>query len=312
MPKAARRLAHETEILTARLERLERSLHPGRTQRQRGIRHQVDPAPFRDLHLAAATLGLSVLADSAVEHYRGSFKNRAMWLALGSSAANILAGAAGMRRPLTPRHEPRSLAYLAALGIGTLGTGFHLYNVGKRVGGYRWENLFYGAPLGAPGALMLSGLVGIAADRAGRSAQRRGRATILGLPAGRTLAGLTSFGLLGTVAEAGLLHFRGNFQNPGMYVPVTLPPVAAALLGASAVRKGPPRHRLVRGWLRLTALAGFAGSAFHAYGISRAMGGWRNWRQNVVDGPPLPAPPSFSALALAGLAALRIFERSRP
>jgi hypothetical protein len=39
------------------------------------------------------------------------------------------------------------------------------------------------------------------------------------------------------------------------------------------------------------------------------MGGWRNWQQNVVDGPPLPAPPSFSALAIAGLAALRLRER---
>ena len=34
------------------------------------------------------------------------------------------------------------------------------------------------------------------------------------------------------------------------------------------------------------------------------MGGWRNWRQNVLNGPPLPAPPSFTGLALAGLAAL--------
>jgi len=46
----------------------------------------------------------------------------------------------------------------------------------------------------------------------------------------------------------------------------------------------------------------------HALGVARAMGGWRNWRQNVVDGPPLPAPPSFTALALAGLAALRLLR----
>jgi hypothetical protein len=34
------------------------------------------------------------------------------------------------------------------------------------------------------------------------------------------------------------------------------------------------------------------------------MGGWRNWRQNVLVGPPLPAPPAFTALAIAGLASL--------
>jgi hypothetical protein len=34
------------------------------------------------------------------------------------------------------------------------------------------------------------------------------------------------------------------------------------------------------------------------------MGGWRNWSQNLLNGPPLPAPPAFTALAIAGLAAL--------
>jgi hypothetical protein len=46
--------------------------------------------------------------------------------------------------------------------------------------------------------------------------------------------------------------------------------------------------------------------AFHARGIARHQGGWRNWSQNLFSGPPLPAPPGFSALALAGLAALRL------
>jgi hypothetical protein len=48
------------------------------------------------------------------------------------------------------------------------------------------------------------------------------------------------------------------------------------------------------------------GMGFHARGIARQMGGWRNWSQNVLAGPPLPAPPSFSALALAGRAALAL------
>ena len=38
------------------------------------------------------------------------------------------------------------------------------------------------------------------------------------------------------------------------------------------------------------------------------MGGWRNWQQNLLNGPPLPAPPSFTGLALAGLAALGLME----
>jgi len=38
------------------------------------------------------------------------------------------------------------------------------------------------------------------------------------------------------------------------------------------------------------------------------MGGWRNWSQNVPGGPPLPAPPSFTGLALAELAALGLLK----
>jgi hypothetical protein len=70
--------------------------------------------------------------------------------------------------------------------------------------------------------------------------------------------------------------------------------------------------RWARLWLKLTALLGFAGVGFHVYGVSRNMGGWRNWRQNVLNGPPLPAPPSFTGLAMSGLAALSMMdERGR-
>ena len=44
--------------------------------------------------------------------------------------------------------------------------------------------------------------------------------------------------MLGTAAEAALLHFRGAFHNPAMLLPVTVPPAAAALLGAAAVGDG--------------------------------------------------------------------------
>jgi hypothetical protein len=156
-------------------------------------------------------------------------------------------------------------------------------------------------------ALVLAGLLGRGAERV-RDAASRSPATIFGLPAGRMLAAVTAAGLAGNVSEAGLLHFRGAYQNPAMFAPVTVPPIASALLGASALRPGRFVNRLARWWLRLTVLLGCAGVGFHAYGVSRAMGGWRNWKQNVVDGPPLPAPPSFTGLALAGLAALSLIE----
>ena len=56
--------------------------------------------------------------------------------------------------------------------------------------------------------------------------------------------------------------------------------------------------------LKATAVLGIAGPIFHAYGIHRNMGGWRNWSQMILQGPPLPAPPAFLGIAVAGLGVL--------
>ena len=112
------------------------------------------------------------------------------------------------------------------------------------------------------------------------------------------------------MGEAGLLHFRGSFQNPAMYIPVTLPPFAAALVANAALGAPGQEKPWTALMLRLVAVAGVAGVGFHARGVARMMGGWRNWMQNVTDGPPLPVPPAFVGLALAGLAALRLLRDS--
>ena len=84
----------------------------------------------------------------------------------------------------------------------------------------------------------------------------------MGVPAGRMVAALTGVGLLGTTAEAAVLHFRGAFHNPAMLLPVTFPPGAAALLGAAAVGTAEQPRRLTRWWLRFTALLGVVGVGF--------------------------------------------------
>jgi hypothetical protein len=261
----------------------------------------------RRLNRAAGTLATSVLLDSGIEHYRGSFKNKAMFTPLVVSAmalATSLHGTADMR-PIA--HRLRDTTYLLAAATGLIGTGFHIYNVGKKTGGFCWQNLFYAAPLGAPMAILLSGLVGFCSERV-RESEAGGRPEIFKLPAGRAMAAVVGAGLLGTTGEAGLLHFRGAFHNPFMVLPVTLPPVGALVLGSAAAR-GPGRdHSFARWWMRLLAAMGIAGAGFHAYGVSRNMGGWRNWSQNVLNGPPIPAPPSFAGLALAGLAALGLMR----
>jgi hypothetical protein len=244
----------------------------------------------------------AVLADSAVEHYRGSFHNKAMYLPLAVSAQNLVAGLHGMVGQNGRADTRREASHQLAVVNGAAGIGFHLYNIAKRPGGISWLNLFYAAPFGAPAALSLSGMFGLLAERV-----REGSSPIGGVMPGRVTAWLTAAGLLGTAGEAGLMHFRGAFHNPAMMIPITLPPVAAALLVGATVK--PCLAAPARWSLRLLVAAGFIGSAFHAYGIQRNMGGWRNWSQNVLNGPPLPAPPAFTALATAGLGALDLIEQ---
>jgi hypothetical protein len=258
----------------------------------------------RQLNGAAALLALAALADSGVEHYRGSFHNKTMYVPLGAAAVTLLASVRDAIEPTAADRSERNAIDAVAVATGLIGTGFHLYNIAKRPGRFSWLNFFYSAPLGAPASLSLAGLLRRMALLI------RTRAMIAGVLPGKALAWLVSLGLLGSSAEAALLHFRGAYHNPAMVIPVTAPPIAAGLLvGASAA---PGRsHPLARWTLRLVAGAGLLGSAFHAYGISRNMGGWRNWSQNILNGPPLPAPPAFTALAIAGLAALSLIERRR-
>jgi len=287
------------------LRRLTRRYAP----RVQANRLRLTRATGRKLNGSAALLAFSVLTDSAVEHYRGSFQNRAMYTPLIAAAATLGASLFGLGDARARKHTVRDVVYGSAAATGFTGLGFHLYNILKRPGGWSWLNLFYAAPVGAPMALALAGLIGRGAERV-RDTPALDDATVLELPAGRMLAAVTAVGLAGTVAEAGLLHFRGAYHDPAMVLPVTLPPIASVALGAAALRPGRTTNRLARWWLRMTALLGLAGVGFHAYGVSRNMGGWRNWSQNLLNGPPLPAPPSFTGLALAGLAALTLIEEA--
>lgn len=254
---------------------------------------------LRGLHAAAALLAASVLVDSQVGHARGGYGNPGMFTPLLAALAALAAGARGTVRPvgLAPGG-----VYGTALAVGAAGTAFHVYNLLARPGGFKLGNLFYGAPLGAPAALSLAGLLGLGALRsaAGRSAPYSD---------GRALCGIVCLALAGTSAETALLHFRGAYQNPFMWLPVTVPPVAAALLAANAIAPASAPRRMTRSWLALTGLLGIGGIGFHVRGVARQMGGWRNWRQNVLSGPPLGAPPSFTALALGGLSSLALLER---
>ncbi len=154
----------------------------------------------RRLNRAAGMIATSVLADSAMEHYRGEFHNRAMWTPILTAALSVAASVHGHTDRRTGAHDARDLVYVAAGLTGLIGTGFHLYNITKKPGGLCWQNLFYAAPIGAPAALSLSGLMGFLSERV-RANQPGTSPTVAGFPAGRAVAALTGASLLGTVSE---------------------------------------------------------------------------------------------------------------
>ncbi|MEO1969619.1 MAG: hypothetical protein ABGW87_13035 [Sphingomonadaceae bacterium] len=251
----------------------------------------------------AVLIASSVLADSAMEHYRGSFANPAMVAPLAASTVSIAVNSFAGDGRSAGSFAPASHA--AAAAVGTAGLGFHVYNILRQPGGLTLSNLFYQAPIGAPAALVLAGTFGSLSHRLSVGKNSIGP---IDLGSGRWLAALTAFGIMGTVAEAGLLHFRGAFHNPAMWLPITLPSLSAAALAKAALtaRGG----TITTALLAATAAVGLVGAAFHAYGVSRNMGGWKNWRQNLLAGPPLSAPPAFTGLAIIGLGAMLLMSRS--
>lgn len=262
----------------------------------------------RSLKRSAAMFAGSVLVDSAIEHDRGSFTNPAMVVPLAVSVCSLYACLQRDRQRAAHGRKMRRAIHRTATGVGIVGTAFHCYNIAKRPGGWCWNNLFYAAPLGAPSALLLSGLLGSMAERL---LEQPGTAPrLFCMPAWRSIALLSAAGLLGSSGEATLLHFRGSFQRKAMYAPVLLPPLAAMLLARTAISPTASTRWPARLALRLTALLGVVGSFFHIRGVARYHGGWRNWRQNLYCGPPVPAPPSFTALAITGQTALTLQKAS--
>lgn len=254
----------------------------------------------RDLGRGAALLAASVVADSAMEHFRGNYDNRGMVLAPLIATATMATALSGR-----PANAVSTAVFGTAVAVGITGLGFHFYNITKRPGGLSWQTLFYAAPFAAPGALALAGVLGLAATRIHRArhaSSRVQRDTATGL------AWTVSASLMVTASEVWLLHFRGAFHDPFMLLPVTIVPAAALALAHSGARPTALNLKVSRRLLQLTGLVGLAGAGFHAYGVARNMGGWRNWSQNLFAGPPLPAPPSFTGLAFAGLGTLTLLS----
>jgi len=110
--------------------------------------------------------------------------------------------------------------------------------------------------------------------------------------------------------EIALLHFRGSFHNRFMWLPVAGLPAIFLGGAVSAITTDERRSRMIFRPLAWTmALVGTAGTFFHLRGMARQMGGLRNWKYNVLTGPPIPAPPQVALFGL--MAALASAPPSR-
>jgi hypothetical protein len=172
-------------------------------------RRELTRVASQKLNDCAAMLALSVLADSAVEHYRGSFQNKAMYTPLAVAALTLGASIFGRVDSRPSKHMARDIVYALAATTGLAGLGFHAYNILKRPGRLSWLNLFYSAPA----RRWHSRCRDYSAEA--RGPRSLAQPTVVRLPAGRTLAAVTAAGLAGTVGEAGLLHFSRRLPQPG-------------------------------------------------------------------------------------------------
>jgi hypothetical protein len=124
---------------------------------------------------------------------------------------------------------------------------------------------------------------GLKARQVKQIARRTGLARLLRL--------LTTISIPPLWAEIAILHYRGSFQNKYMWVPVLSLPIIMAGGIASALNRNERRARSTFLPFALAMMVlGAVGTFFHLRGVKRQMGGFRNWKYNVMTGPPFPAP----------------------
>lgn len=259
--------------------------------------------PFAWVALIVAALTLLLLADALAGHYRSGFVNRAQYVPFLSGGLLIACSLIAVAAP-GAAWATTALRRAAWLAVATGGVGFlfhHYYGIAKKPGGYKWllHYLMYGAPQLAPPALALMGVLAIIAARG-----LAGEVSVAGLSLRGALFGAVAVALSGAVLQAGLLHYRGAFNNPAMYLPFAAPALAA---GASAWAALAPHGAALAALailLWLTLLTGFVGLGMHLRGLDRQAGGLYVSLSNLLEGPPAWAPALFSGLAAVGMVAV--------
>ena len=259
--------------------------------------------PFQWVALMTAALTLLLMADALAGHYRSGFAFRAQYapfisggLLITSAVATVIApGAAWVNTALR-------VTGWAAVASGAVGFAFHhYYGIKKKPGGYKWllHQLMYGAPQLAPLGLAAAGALALIADRG-----MTGQANFGGINVRAALFVFVAIALVGAILQAGILHYRGAFNNPAMYAPFVAPLLAVLASLWMAFAPGRAASLALAVLLWLTFLTGFVGLGMHLRGLGRQMGGLYVALFNLLEGPPAFAPALFAGFAAIGLIAL--------
>lgn len=259
--------------------------------------------PFAWVALVAGALTLLLLADALAGHYRSGFVFRAQYAPFLSGGLLVVLALIAVVMPYASWANTalRGAGWIA-IGTGVIGFGFHhYYGIAKKPGGYKWilHYLMYGAPQLAPLALAMMGAFSLIAARG-----LAGEADIAGFGLRAALFATTAVALTGAILQAGILHYRGAFNNAAMYAPMTVPVLAVVGIVLALVAPSPVALIALAILLWLTLLTGFIGLGMHLRGFDRQMGGLHVAIFNLLEGPPAWAPALFAGFAAVGLVAI--------
>jgi hypothetical protein len=260
-------------------------------------------SPFQCIALVIVFLTLLILADAFAGHYRSGFVFRSQYAPFISGGLLVVTALwAAFKPELSFGNLALQVAGWLAIIFGLIGFAFHhYYGIAKRPGGYKWllHYLMYGAPPLAPLALTITGILALMAARG-----LAGKVTFGGLDLRTALLALVAVVLVGATLQAALLHYRGAFNNPFMFVPLTVPVIAIGMSIWMLIRPNQILLLVVPILLWLTFLIGFIGLGMHLRGFGRQMGGLYVTVFNWLEGPPAFAPALFTGFAAVGLIAV--------
>jgi hypothetical protein len=260
---------------------------------------------FQWVALVVAALALLLSGDALAGHYRSGFTLRWQYAPFISGGMLLVSALGGAIVPGTT-FATTALRAAGWLAVATGGVGFalhHYYGISRKPGGYRWilHYLMYGAPQLAPLAFACVGALALVAARG-----LDGKSAVAGLRPGGALLLLVAVALFGAVIQAGILHYRGAFNNPLMYAPLTAPLLAAPVCLWVAFAPSGAASLAASVLLWLTFLIGFVGLGMHLRGFGRQMGGLYVALFNWLEGPPAFAPALFTGFAAVGLIAVHL------